>query len=43
MESNKSIDINAKISINKNITMGLQHVLTMFPGTIAVPLILEML
>lgn len=40
MESNKSIDINAKISINKNITMGLQHVLTMFPGTIAVPLIL---
>lgn len=40
MENNNTIDINAKLSINKNITMGLQHVLTMFPGTIAVPLIL---
>lgn len=40
MTSNQSIDINAKLPLNKNITMGLQHVLTMFPGTIAVPLIL---
>ncbi len=40
MEKNNSIDINAKVSLSKNITMGLQHVLTMFPGTIAVPLIL---
>lgn len=40
MEKTKGIDINAKVSLSKNIIMGLQHVLTMFPGTIAVPLIL---
>lgn len=34
------IDINEKLPFSEILIMGLQHVLTLFPGTIAVPLIL---
>lgn len=36
----ESINLDAKLPFNEILALGIQHVLTVFPGTIAVPLIL---